>query len=216
MNDADPSPDEDKSTSTFWSGRYLDGNAHWELGVPSPALVKELEFGLLTELGIAAGDRVLVPGCGRGDDLWPFVQRGLAVTGVDFAEPAIADLREKLQGHGAVEALCADVFALPAEHDARYDLVFDHTCCCALPRSRQREYALLVHRWLRPGGWFVHVGFPADSARDFDEGPPFRLLRSDCERIFGDGLFDAHACRDPMASHPRRAGLERVDIWRKA
>jgi SAM-dependent methyltransferase len=208
-------PREDKTTPDFWTGRYHDGDSHWELGEPSPALEHALAAGLLEELGVASGDRVLVPGCGRGQDLLPFVRRGFEVVGVDFAAPAAAGAREMLSAQGlSATVIQADLFALGSEHDARYGLVFDHTCVCALSRDRQVRYAECLRRWLRPGGVFVHVAFPADPEKPYEEGPPFRMLRPDCEAIFAPH-FEPIASRVPPVSHERRAGRERLDLWRR-
>ena len=208
-------PEGDHSSADFWSGRYVEHNTPWDLGVPSPALEWALARGLLQELGVGEEDVVLVPGCGRGHDLLPFLRRGLPTVGIDFAPPAVAEAREVLRQNGYDgDVLCRDLFGLGPEHDGRYRLILDHTCTCALPRYLRDRYAASMARWLQPGGHLVHLTFPADPDRDPTEGPPFRMLREDCEAIFGPHL-DPVDSRIPGASHPRRWQLERIDIWRR-
>ncbi|KAG8061753.1 hypothetical protein GUJ93_ZPchr0003g16717 [Zizania palustris] len=69
-----------------WSRCWEEGVTPWDLGQPTPAVVRLVQSGTLP-----AGDAttVLVPGCGTGYDVVALSSPGRFVVGLDICETAI-------------------------------------------------------------------------------------------------------------------------------
>lgn len=159
--------DEGHPDLAFWRSRYRQERTPWDLGGVSGA-ARELVRRWFPPRG-----RVLIPGCGRGHEALYLAARGYAVTALDLAPEPLAGLAARAAEAGlppaALEIREGDLFALPAADDARYDVVLEQTCLCALPPARYDEYAALMHRVLRPGGQLLGVFMEVP----FTDGPPY-------------------------------------------
>jgi SAM-dependent methyltransferase len=147
----------------YWTQIYKEENYGWELNAPATALVD-----LLPRLKLPKS-RVLILGAGSGNDAAYFAENGHVVTAVDFSPEAIARAKAKYAKFSNIQWLQADIFQLGTEHHQAYDLVFEHTCYCAIDPSSRKK---LVQRWLQflvPGGHLMGVFF----AMDKPQGPPF-------------------------------------------
>ena len=96
----------------FWQGLYESQADRWELGGPTPPLVE-----YLAKHPRLPGERLAVPGCGRGHDARFLARHGYRVWGFDFAEPAIREARA-LAGRARVDVTFEqrDVFGLAADY----------------------------------------------------------------------------------------------------
>ena len=155
-------------TLDFWQARFESGQTPWDRGSAHPQLLAWLEQGL-----IAAGQSVVIPGCGRGHELLALGQASIAAIGLDYAPAAVALARARLGSlPGSVEQ--ADVLAWqPA---APLDIVYEQTCLCALHPDHWRRYADQLHGWIKPGGLLLALFMQArrDSAATGSiEGPPY-------------------------------------------
>jgi SAM-dependent methyltransferase len=63
----------------------------------------------------------------------------------------------------------ADIFHLPAEMTGAFDMVFEHTCYCAISPSRRNELVRVWRRVLTEGGHVLGVFFTMDRPN----GPPY-------------------------------------------
>jgi SAM-dependent methyltransferase len=165
----------DLSRRESWNQRYAEGTTGWDLGAEAHALRALLE-GLPQ-----APRRVLVPGAGYGHDAIAWAQHGAEVTAVDFAPLAIAGLRARAQeADVSVQAVESDLFALSDGFTARFDVVWEQTCLCAIDPARRGEYVETMHRVLAPGGTLYALlwnhGRP--------EGPPFDLPPALARELF--------------------------------
>ncbi len=191
---------------TDWDAAYQAGDTPWDKGAPSPALVAELEVRPI------AG-RVLVPGCGHGNDFPALLSGGATeVVGLDISPTAVAETIKRFSANPAVTVVHADLFDLPDRWDAAFDVVFEHTCFCAIPRDRRSEYVLAVARALRPGGLLLAVFYlnPRDDP-DPTLGPPFSVDDCELSERFTP-YFEIEATGPPLAAFPERIGREAV--WR--
>jgi ubiquinone/menaquinone biosynthesis C-methylase UbiE len=103
------------------------------------------------------GSKLLELGCGAGDSLLPFAERGFEVTGVDFSETAIRWAREKFAGRRLpARFLERDVVDLEGLVAGEFEAVIDGAClhCVVDETSRQRSLREAL-RVLRPGGFFL-------------------------------------------------------------
>ena len=109
------------------------------------------------ELGDVAGRSLLHLQCHFGLDTLSWARRGARVTGVDFAERAVA-LARRVARECGLEArfVCAAVEDLPGALDGTFDVVFtSYGVLCWL--ADLRRWGEVVAHFLRPGGTFYMV-----------------------------------------------------------
>lgn len=154
--------DEDR-TPFDWETRFRDDDTPWERGALHPAFLHWRET-----KAFRPGEHVLIPGCGRSQELLAFAEAGLTVTGADLSETAIAWQSEKFATAGQRgDLVMGDVLAW--QPGTPLDLVYEQTFLCAIhPRLRQ-AYESALTRWLRPGGR-LHALFMQKDERG---GPPY-------------------------------------------
>ena len=148
---------------TDWQERYQTEDTPWDKGEPAPGLVDWLNAQTLDP-----ETKVLVPGCGRGHDASAWAKAGFDTTGMDLAEIALSDAREKYESLPNLAFFPGNF--LDEKPQEPYDLIFEHTLYCAIDPARREDYAKSLPNWLKPGGYFlaIHFIFPLD-----EEGPPF-------------------------------------------
>jgi len=148
---------------TDWQERYQTEDTPWDKGEPAPGLVDWLKKHTLDP-----DARILVPGCGRGHDASAWAKAGFDTTGMDLAEIALSDAREKYESLPNLAFFPGNF--LDEKPQEPYDLIFEHTLYCAIDPARREDYAKSLPNWLKPGGYFlaIHFIFPLD-----EEGPPF-------------------------------------------
>ena len=152
------------SKEKFWTEIYdRTENPGWNLGEPAEALKD-----MLPRLKISRS-RVLVLGCGAGHDAALFASAGHHVTAVDISPSAIAKAKE-LYGHlQNLTFVEADLFKLVPSNRESFDVVFEHTCYCAIDPQRRAELVKAWNQFLAPGGHIMGVFF----AMEKRSGPPF-------------------------------------------
>jgi|YNPNPStandDraft_1061719.scaffolds.fasta_scaffold00131_28 SAM-dependent methyltransferase len=143
-------------TAADWDLAYREGLPPWEMGCPSPELVRFLEKRLLTK------GSVLELGCGTGADAVLLAQQRLDVTAVDFAPTAIERARTRAQRAGVnVCFVLDDVFHF-AYHVQTFDLIYD---CGFYQYVRQWELSRLLDllwRVTRPGSYYLCITYRGD------------------------------------------------------
>lgn len=158
-----------------WEAAYQRGETPWELGQPAPPLV-DLVTAYRDRLG-----RVLVPGCGRGDDALYVATLGATVTGWDSAPTAIAAARERARAQGRAVAFAVRDALNPEPADAgAFDTWIEHTFFTALPPSLRPRYVAAAARLLRPGGLILGVYLLGKE----EGGPPFAVTEAQLRTLF--------------------------------
>jgi methyl halide transferase len=148
-----------------WEQRYQKGNTPWDLGVAAPPFVSLLE----SPKPLLSG-RVAVLGCGRGYDAVLFAKNGFEVVGFDFTAAAIDDATVLAESEGVnAKFLQRDIFDLPEEFANSFDYLIEHTCFCAVERSRRPDYVQVVKSILKPQGQLIALFF----THNRPDGPPF-------------------------------------------
>lgn len=153
------------NTPQFWNQKYQQPQAPgWELEKPHPALEQIIAQLKLSKL------RILVLGCGSGNDTAFLAEQGHLVTAIDFSKHAIENAKKKYGHLNNIQWLEHDIFEpSPYLKPKSFDLIFEHTCFCAITPSRRTE---LVTRWrslLDDGGHVLAIFFTMWKP----EGPPF-------------------------------------------
>jgi methyl halide transferase len=179
-----------------WDERYRTGDTPWDKGEPSPGLVDFLAQEKYTP------GTVLVPGCGRGYDCQELARHGFEVTGLDLCNVAFADAAAAAP---SVRFIVGDFLT----HTGQYDLVFEHTCFCAIHPDLRDPYVESAARVLKPGGHLLGIFYNIRT----EEGPPFGTTRAELWERFSP-RFELVSEKVPR-SWPSREGEELLLLWRR-
>src|SRR5919197_247843 len=192
---------QDSSAPEFWDTRYAGGVTPWDAGGVPPRLARWL----------ASHERplrVLVPGCGSGYEVKLFAERGHDVLGIDFSDEALAAAR-RILGKLASSVRKADFFSLEEEP---FDLIYERTFMCALPRRLRSAWARRIAELVRPGGELVGFFFFNDNER----GPPFGISPRELHELLDEGFTLAED--EPVPAHESvdvLKGKERWQVWKR-
>lgn len=152
-----------------WNECYEIGNTPWEKGFATP-VIEEIHK---RHPELFQGN-VLVPGCGMGHDARRLAELGMQVTAIDLVPLAI-ERAKQLDPKGTVKFVQADVFHLPDQWRGKFDAVWEHTCFCALPPERRKDYISAMTSALKPGGKIFGVFFINPEMDEGETGPPFGI-----------------------------------------
>ena len=190
---------QDSSRPSFWEERYRGGVTPWDAAGVPPALAAWLP-------AQAAPMRVLIPGCGRGYEVSAFAGHGHDVLAIDFSDAAVEEARGRL-GKLAGRVRAADFFRIP---EREFDLVYERTFLCALPRGLWPQWGRRIAELIRPGGRLAGFFFFDDNER----GPPFGTSQEKLEELLGEAFSRAEDRPiAPEQSVPVLAGKERWQVW---
>lgn len=191
-----------------WNQDYLEGHTPWDKGSPSPALLEVIASGELP-----AGSEVLVPGCGYGHDVSALADSGCTVTGLDVSESAVAGAKLANAIEGASYRV-GDFFDPQLASKKRYDVIWEHTCFCAITPDERDDYVEAAYRLLQPRGLLIGVFFAFAEEPDVD-GPPFKTNIENIHSHFGK-RFALEWERRPKKYFPTREGEEWLMSWRRS
>ena len=189
---------QDSSKPDFWDTRYRGGVTPWDAGGVPPGLLRWLQKQ-------SRGRRVLIPGCGSGYEVQRFVDHGDDVLGIDFSEPALSRARKL-----ALPVRQADFFALD---ERPFDVVYERTFLCALPRARWPSWSARMAKLVRAGGLLAGFFFFDDNQR----GPPFGISVAWLHQLL-DPAFALEEDEPVPATEsvPVLAGKERWQVWKRS
>jgi len=158
------SPRPDLEKEKFWSRSYAEGNnPGWNLGEPAEALKD-----MMPRLKMARS-RILILGCGEGHDAAFFAEQGHLVTAVDISAGALERAKNLYSHLSTITWVEADLFKLPRDFDGSFDVVFEHTCYCAINPQRRAELVKIWNRVLTEKGFIMGSFFALEKR----QGPPF-------------------------------------------
>jgi SAM-dependent methyltransferase len=156
----------------YWSNRYDDGTAVWDLGEVSPPLKNYIDQ--LTD----KNTRILIPGCGNTHEADYLLKLGFTnITVIDIAPALVANLKEKYKDDPNIKIILGDFF----KHEGEYDLVLEQTFFCAIDPSLRKDYVAKMPGLLAPNGKLVGVLF---NRRFEEQGPPFGGTKDEYEPMF--------------------------------
>jgi thiopurine S-methyltransferase len=175
----------------FWLERWERN----EIGFHQQAVNPDLRR-YWPELGLAAGDPVFVPLCGKSGDMAWLRAQGHPVVGVELSRRAVAaffaenglDPEWRRQGGlevaeaGGVRIHQGDFFDVTADDLAGVKGVYDRAALVALPPEVRERYAARLAEML-PGARMLLVTF--DYPQERMEGPPFSVPPAEVERLYG-------------------------------
>jgi SAM-dependent methyltransferase len=183
---------QDSSRPDFWDARYRDGVTPWDAGGVPQRLREWLEKE-------TSRLRVLVPGCGSGYEVQAFAERGHDVLGIDFSD--------EIAKRSHVRK--ADFFRLS---EPPFDLVYERTFLCALPRRLWDDWGRKIADVVRPGGRLAGFFYLNDNER----GPPFGISETRLHELL-DGAFEREESEiiPAQQSVPALAGHEVWQVWKR-
>ena len=195
---------QDSSTPDFWQTHYQTKVTPWDAG----GVPQRLKAFLRDR---TSGQKLLIPGCGSGYEIAAFALAGHDVTAIDFAEAAVERARKQL-GTLPGRVILSDFFAADLP-ESGFDLVYERTFLCALPRRLWEDYAARVASLLRPGGELA--GFFYFAVKD--TGPPFGLKEGELQALLAPYFVCAADELVPEEqSVPVLSGGERWMIWKRS
>lgn len=197
---------------TDWQNQYATGQTPWDRGAPAPALLAYLAAHPVT-------GRVLVPGCGTGQDVKALAQAGaVEVTGLDLAPLAVERAQQFLADTPHTQVLLGDLFTVchTPSLAGQFDLVWEHTCYCAIPPARREDYVSAVAAALKPGGHLLGVFYlnPWDKDEDQTQGPPFGTGLDELRQMM-ETRFRLVEAWQPDVAYPGREGREWCGLFEK-
>ncbi len=193
-------------TKDFWEERFASGNTPWDRGASSPQLGAWLASGALKPC------RILVPGCGSGYEVAELAMAKFEVTGLDYADEAIARTHRRIS-EAEVDAAIVRADVLAWQPDRPFDAVYEQTCLCALYPDQWRDYAERLHQWIRPGGklFALFLQLPrADAAQGFIQGPPYHCDINGMRALFPEPRWAWPKPPYPRTTHP--AGIAELAV----
>jgi len=136
-----------------WLARWRDGKIGFHEGRPNDLLARHLAR-------LARARRVLVPLCGKTEDLAFLAANDHDVVGIELAEQAVSAFFAEhglapaitqrgpftVYTAGAITLLAGDIFAATAELVGPVDGLYDRAALVALPDTLRPSYAALLRR----------------------------------------------------------------------
>ncbi|MQX52013.1 thiopurine S-methyltransferase [Alcanivorax sediminis] len=201
----------------FWQEKWHKGEIGFHLEQVHPLLKR-----FLPDLNLAAGQRVLVPLCGKSLDLGYLLDQGLQVVGVELSDRAVDALFEqrgvapecsdwaggKRYQHGPLTVFQGDFFALDADSLGRIDAIYDRAALIALPEAMRNRYAAQLVSLSNAAPQLL-ITLSYDQQRM--DGPPFSVDLALITALYQDHYNIAVVSNEDIIKHePRFAenGLE--------
>ena len=151
------------------------GKPPWDIDKPQA---------LFTQAAERITGTVLDAGCGTGENALYFAARGCKVTGIDFIEGPIEQVRRKARERGlSVDFVVKDALTL-ADWSQRFDNAIDSGLFHVFSDEDRRRYVEGLKTVLKPGGHFYLACF--SDAEPGTHGPR-RVTKGELETSFARG-----------------------------
>ncbi len=169
----------------FWHQRWQNQQIGFHLGEVNPILLAHFQA-----LGLQAGQRILVPLCGKTLDMHWLLAQGLQVVGAELSQLAIEALFADLgitpeitqldhfrhYRAGNIEIFQGDFFALTPTLLRSVDAVYDRAALIALPGDMRARYAQHLMQITGTAQQLL-ISFQYDQS--LVAGPPFSVSKAE-------------------------------------
>lgn len=191
--------EEDEAERRMFAEAYK-GTPPWDIGKPQPAFVELANAGQI-------GERVLDVGCGTGENVLDFADRGLHAVGIDIVQTAIDRAKAKAKERGleeGAEFLVKDALQLDG-FGRTFDTVIDCGLFHILSDAGRLRYASSLGGVLRPGGMLYLMCF--SDKEDPSWGGPRRVSDLEIYRTFERG-WSVHRIEEArfLSNYPQIRG----------
>jgi thiopurine S-methyltransferase len=174
----------------FWRDRWREGAIGFHEGKPNTLLV--------AHLAQLPGTRVLVPMCGKTEDLAYLAAQGREVIGIELVEDAV---RAFFSEHGitpevtprgalvqytagAITIFAGDVFAVTRADVGQIDGIYDRAALIALPAELRDKY--VAHLGALVGGGAPVLLIALEYPEGKLQGPPFSVPDAEVRARYQD------------------------------
>jgi thiopurine S-methyltransferase len=197
----------------FWHARWAEGRIGFHEGRPNELLTRHADW-------LASCRRILVPLCGKAEDLAYLAGKGHDVVGVELVEDAVRQFFAEhaatptisagdgftVYSAGAITILAGDFFATTPALVGAIDGIYDRAALVALPPDMRGHYVEHLRR-IAPAATrelLITLDYPPGSA----DGPPFSVDEVEVRARFADADVElVEAIADPRG----RAGGQMVE-----
>jgi SAM-dependent methyltransferase len=132
--------------------------------------------------------RILVVGCGLGDDAEYLATLGATVTAFDLSPTAIAWCKQRFPT-STVDYRAVDLFTAPVDWVRKFDLVVEIYTIQALPANIRPQAIACIGEFVAPDGQ-LFVVCRARNPEDPCEHVPFPLTQSELAQFTATGLVE--------------------------
>ena len=168
----------------FWRARWAENQIGFHEGTPNSFLAEYVEQ-------LRPAKRVLVPLCGKSEDLAFLASRGFEVIGIELVEDAVRaffaehQLTPTVEKHGALTSLrgngvhliAGDFFAVAPALTGPIDAFYDRAALIALPPELRDRY--IAHlKTFATRGLLITIEY----APGVRSGPPFSVPPDEVQR----------------------------------
>jgi SAM-dependent methyltransferase len=168
------------SEQDHWDNRYVQGDTPWDLGRPSPELVRVLD-----EESIAPCPAIDL-GCGTGTNAIYLASLGFDVTAADISPTAIDRCRmRRATTDVRIRCLQADLLNPPDDIGGPYGFIFDRGCYHVLRLIDVQAYFRTLERITEPGT--LGLILTGNAREPMEHGPrpvSEEEFRADWEKLF--------------------------------
>ncbi|MBP6631678.1 MAG: hypothetical protein KBG28_27125 [Kofleriaceae bacterium] len=206
-----------------WIERWRTGRIGFHEGRPNDLLVAHADH-------LTGRRRVLVPLCGKAEDLAFLAGAGHDVVGIELATEAVVaffaehgltpEVTPGLGGGaltayraGPITLLAGDVFAVGPAEVGPVDAIYDRAALIALPPDLRRRYAAHLHG-LAPGGaagvTLLQICLEYEQARR--DGPPFAVLADEVRALYPHATYRELAVRVVPGASAEVPTVERAAV----
>ncbi len=147
----------------------------WAKMTPHPSLEDWLKYANLTD------QKVLVIGCGLGDDAEKLAEIGAKVTAFDISSTAINWCNQRFK-ESSVNYLVADLLALDDSWKQSFDFVFESRTIQALPLTIRNQVIEAIASLVSPGGTLLIVTRLRETEAT-PEGPPWPVSELELSQL---------------------------------
>lgn len=174
----------------FWHRKWRIGDIGFHEVRPNPLLIRNIQ-----SLNLAPSSRVLLPLCGKTQDIAWLLEQGYQIVGVELSSLAIKELfnalglnvsitsRKAFTHYSAdnIEVFVGNIFEMSANLLGRVDAIYDRAALVALPSDMRNKYAELLPR-LTESAKQLLITYEYDSSRM--TGPPFCVERDELFSLY--------------------------------
>ncbi|RUA04478.1 MAG: thiopurine S-methyltransferase [Gammaproteobacteria bacterium] len=205
---------------TDWIQRWKDGETGWHKDTPNDKLVKFIDC-----LQLERAATVLVPLCGKSQDMVYLLEQGYKVIGVELSEVAVtAFFQENAMPYTVQEAnnftvynarniriFCGDFFNLDSGHLGMTSALYDRGALIALPEDLRVKYAQHLYDII-PSGCrilLLTLNYPQSQI----SGPPFAVDEAEVKSLFEWFECQQLECFNDIKNEPKylHAGVDFIE-----
>ncbi|WP_413477661.1 thiopurine S-methyltransferase [Vibrio hibernica] len=205
----------------FWHNKWAENKIGFHLVDVNPLLPQ-----FWPQVQPTQAQSVLVPLCGKSEDLTWLATQHKSVTGVElsniavrsfFAEhlytPMVTSLssQHELYQFDELSIYTGDFFTAPLES---YDLIYDRAAMIALSPALRVQYVERLKSLIKPKGKILLIALDYDQSEM--QGPPFNVSESEICQLYSDMKVTRLHRDEADDKHPKiQNGLSRFaeEVW---